>query len=212
LYSFIDIRADREVAGVEKVIKGYAYVAKGFAVMSGISVCVMMTVTVADIFMRAVMNSSITGGTEIVAMVMVCVVYFGVGYTAFKRGMITVDIIKVPFYVVLSMNVLSFITGVVLIIALLQQAGVALARGGGTLRLHIPNWPFMYITAFGFMTVLLSLVVLIIADFKNKKLGIGIGGYTDDAAAGAAENSGEAPVSAEFASASPHRGESESDD
>jgi TRAP-type C4-dicarboxylate transport system permease small subunit len=197
---------------MEKVIKAYGYVAKGFAIMSGIAICVMMMVTVADIFVRAVMNSSITGGTEIVGMLMVCVVYFGVGYTAFKRGMITVDIVKVPFCVVLAMNVLSFVTGIVLIMALLQQAGVALARGGGTLRLHIPNWPFMYVTAFGFATILLSLIVLVIEDFKNKKSGIDIGGHADDAADAVAEDSGDALASAGSALASPYRGESESDD
>jgi TRAP-type C4-dicarboxylate transport system permease small subunit len=158
---------------MRKVVKGYEYLAKGFAIVSGISICAMMMVTVVDIFMRTTMNGSLTGGTEIVSMLMVCVVYFGVGYTAFKRGMITVDIIKVPYFIVFIMNILSLITGIVLIMSLLQQAGVALARGGGTLRLHIPNWPFMYITAFGFMTVLLSLVILTVLDFKNKNANTG---------------------------------------
>jgi TRAP-type C4-dicarboxylate transport system permease small subunit len=139
----------------------------------------MMMVTVVDIFMRAVLNDSLTGGTEIISMTMVCVVYFGVGYTTFKRGMITVDILKVPFVVVMICNILSLITGSVLIMALLQQAHVALVRGGGTLRLHIPNWPFMYITAFGFAMMLLSLIILMIEDVKNKKLGINIGSVVD---------------------------------
>lgn len=160
---------------VDKIIKTYGIIAKILAILSAAFICVMMMVTVVDIIMRTFLNDSLTGGTEIISMTMVCVVYFAVGYTTFQRGMITVDIIKVPFVVVMIANALSIITSIALMIALLQQAYVAFTTGGGTLRLQIPNWPFMYITAFGFAMMVLSIVVLMIWDVRNKRVGIDIG-------------------------------------
>jgi hypothetical protein len=65
------------------------------------------------------------------------------------------------------------------VLALLQQAAVAFSRGGGTLRLHIPNWPFEYITAFGFVVMIISLLVCMREDFQLKKRGVNIGSYVE---------------------------------
>jgi TRAP-type C4-dicarboxylate transport system permease small subunit len=178
---------------MDKLIKIYESFVKLLAILSAVAICVMMMVTVIDIFMRAVLNDSLTGGTEIISMTMVCVVYFGVGYTTFRRGMITVDVLKVPFFIVFTCNLLSVITGFMFIISLMQQAGVAYMRGGGTLRLHIPNWPFMYIAAFGFAMILLSLIVVMATDVRNKRRGVDIGSYTE----GDADGSGRAETKAE---------------
>ncbi|MDR2487415.1 MAG: TRAP transporter small permease [Clostridiales Family XIII bacterium] len=166
---------------MEKMIKAYGFFAKVLAILSAGGICVMMMVTVIDIVMRNVLNQALTGSTEIISMTMVAVVYFGVGYTTYQRGMITVDVLKVPFVVVFFCNLLSIVTSVVFILSLLQQAGVALMRGGGTLRLHIPNWPFMYIAAFGFAMMALSLLMLMVMDAKNKRRGIDIGSYVEGA-------------------------------
>jgi len=176
---------------MEKFIKGYGIFAKGLAIASACAICLMMMVTVIDIFMRNVLNDSLTGGTEIISMTMVAVVYFGVGYTSYKRGMITVDVLKVPFVVVTALNIASMVTSVFFIMSLMQQAAVAYVRGGGTLRLHIPNWPFMYITAFGFMMMMASMAVLIMMDVRNKKRGIDIGSIADGTEALEAEAAAE---------------------
>jgi TRAP-type C4-dicarboxylate transport system permease small subunit len=164
---------------MNKIIKLYEGFTKALALLSSFCICLMMLVTVVDIVMRNVFNDSLTGGTEIVTMTMVAVVYLAVGYTTIQRGQITVDVLKVPFWVVFVCNIICLITSCVFIYAIARQGLASLARGGGTLRLHIPNWPFMFITAFGFLTMMLSLIVIMLRDINNKRQGIDIGSAAD---------------------------------
>jgi TRAP-type C4-dicarboxylate transport system permease small subunit len=164
---------------MDKLVKIYDKAVTAFAALSALFICIMMMTTVADIIMRKILKQTFIGGMEIIQMSLVCVVYFAVGYTTFKRGQITVDVVKVPFIVVFICNIASVVTGVMFIISLIQQAEVSRGNKGATLNLDIPYWPFMYIAAFGFVMMIFSLIFLILQDARNKRRGVDIGSFVE---------------------------------
>lgn len=127
---------------------------------------IMIMATVVDVFCRKLIGQSYPGATEIVQYLLTAVVYFGVGYCAIERGMITIDLFKPNIVCTVFNNVVSIAAGLVVAYASVIQAMQSYAVGGSSLRLQLPKWPFMLITAFGFLVMCVILALHTVEDIK----------------------------------------------
>lgn len=143
-------------------------VLKVFAFIGGLAIVIMILATVVDVFCRKAIGQSYPGATEIVSYLLTAVVYFGVGYCAMERGMITIDLFKQSKVAMVICNVLSIVVGFVVVYATIIQSMQSMAVGGSSMRLSIPRWPFMLITALGFLFMSVILILQTIEDLRKK--------------------------------------------
>ena len=136
------------------------------AYIGAVFMLVMILSTVIDVFCRKVVTHTYPGATEIVSYMLTAVVYCGVGYCAMGRGMITIDLFKTGKVMTVINNFLCVIAGSVIIYATTVQAFASKAVGGSSLRLQIPKWPFMLVTAFGFLVMCVILILQTLEDVK----------------------------------------------
>ncbi len=92
-----------------------------FAWISGISLFAMALLTFFDVFGRYVFNKPIKGTQEIVELMMVIVVYYGLAYATHLRKHITVDALLINF----SMPVQSTINGLTSLLCIFVSAPIA---------------------------------------------------------------------------------------
>jgi TRAP-type C4-dicarboxylate transport system permease small subunit len=137
--------------------------------LGAISVFIVAMTTVIDVVLRSFFNSGITGSTEIVSAFLTAIVYFGAGYCTIKRGMITVELFNVPSIIVCINEVLSIVMSGVIIYCLTVQAFFSASTGVGSMRLGIPKWPFMLISAFGFSVMAIGMLINTINDIRARK-------------------------------------------
>jgi TRAP-type C4-dicarboxylate transport system permease small subunit len=151
-------------------------------ILGAVALIIITLTTVADVILRAFFNSGMTGSIEIVSYFLTAIVYFGVGYCSLKKGMITVELFKPPRVVVYVHQVLCMLMSSVIIYAATSQAFFSHGSGAGSLRLHIPKWPFMLITAFGFLMMVLTMLVNMINDIaEQRRIGLSISDALDNA-------------------------------
>jgi TRAP-type C4-dicarboxylate transport system permease small subunit len=138
-------------------------------VLGAISVVIITMTTVIDVVLRSFFNSGITGSIEIVSAFLTAIVYFGVGYCTIKRGMIIVELFNTPAVIVYINEVLSILMGGVIIYCTTAQAFFSASTGVGSMHLGIPKWPFMMITAFGYLIMSVAMILNLIEDIQNNK-------------------------------------------
>ncbi|MCL1828011.1 MAG: TRAP transporter small permease [Oscillospiraceae bacterium] len=151
---------ERFSGGLQKFCKIVAFI-------GAIFMLIMILATVVDVFCRKVIMSTYPGATEIVSFLLTAVVYCGVGYCAMGRGMITIDIFKPGKVLTVANNILCVLAGSAIVYATTAQAVISKSVGGSSLRLQIPKWPFMLITAFGFLIMCVILILQTIEDLKK---------------------------------------------
>ena len=122
----------------------------------------MVIIVTLDVVLRYFFNRPISGSYELVEFMMVTLVYLGLAYTQTQKGHISVTLLTDKFSPG-TMAVISTVTNLLCvgIFALITwrcivEAGVLKANGTSSGVLFIPNFPFMWIVAFG--SALLSLV------------------------------------------------------
>lgn len=128
---------------------------------------VMMSLTVADVFMRYVFSNPITGTTELTEYMMVCTL-LGMAPCALQRRHINVDVVTdfLPPRVNAVIDIITLLAGLAFIIILSWQGFAAglyeLSYDVRSSMLNIPDFPFYVVLSFSFATLSLVMVILII--------------------------------------------------
>jgi tripartite ATP-independent transporter DctM subunit len=137
-------------------------------VINGIGVSiltVMMVLTAADVVLRYLFNSPITGAMELTEYMMAIVVSFGLAYTAVQKGHVSVDLVisRLSARAQALVKCITFFLclGFFSIIAWRTVFYGDVLRSGGytSSALYIPASPFAYMVAFG--SAMLCLVFLV---------------------------------------------------
>ena len=116
--------------------------------LGGAAILLMMLVNVADVLMRAMFNTAISGAFELVEHLMVIIIACGLGYCGYAGGHITINVLDrlldrpgarylnvlVHLACVLVMSVIAWGCG--------KEALHAFETGSNSNTLRIPHWPF----------------------------------------------------------------------
>lgn len=135
--------------------------------MAMVVLMVMMSLTVADVFMRYIFNDPITGTTELTEYMMVCTL-LGMAPCALQRRHINVDVVTqvLPPRFNAVVDLITLLAGLAFIIILSWQGFMAglyeLSFDVRSSMLNIPDFPFYVVLSVSFATLSLVMIVLII--------------------------------------------------
>ena len=153
---------------METVMKCTRKLVEGANVLSCVAMVIMMLTIMLDVILR-IFSSYVPGQLEIVSCGMVCVVWFAVGRCAYKEEMMQVNIFKIGPFVDLLYKLISIAICVLATIGAVREGLIAMRLGSISSILHIPRYPFMWVTAFGFLTVAIAVTVLVIHGYNKKR-------------------------------------------
>jgi len=146
---------ERTIDGVSRIVN-----------TAGVSVLlVMMALITTDVILRYVFNSPLRGVYEIVEVILVIVVSFGMAYTAMQKGMVAVEVLveRYPPRVRVIVDIFNSLAGLALFSLIswktAEQAMTYRAAGETTYVSGLPLYPFVLVVSFG--AALLSLVLFI---------------------------------------------------
>jgi len=146
---------ERTIDGVSRIVN-----------TAGVSVLlVMMALITTDVILRYVFNSPLRGVYEIVEVILVIVVSFGMAYTAMQKGMVAVEVLveRYPPRVRVIIDIFNSLAGLALFSLIswktAEQAMTYRAAGETTYVSGLPLYPFVLVVSFG--AALLSLVLFI---------------------------------------------------
>ncbi|MBW1911806.1 MAG: TRAP transporter large permease subunit [Deltaproteobacteria bacterium] len=126
---------------------------------------VMMLLTVVDVFGRYFLNRPVLGAYELTQFMVVIVVFFGMAYTAMKRGHVSLDLLLEKFpnrvrgFIETITNILSLSLFALIAWQSVLQANILRLKGEVSESLLVPVYPLLWIIAFG--SVLLCVVILL---------------------------------------------------
>ncbi len=141
------------------------FLSRWLGYLSAIILGCMMMLTVADVFMRYVFNSPITGSTEISELMMVIVVFPALAWIALERSHIKVDLLvsKWPWKVRLVVEVITlFLTLSIFVIITWQSFLESKEVNMATSLLEVPEAPFHWIMSIGFAMLCLAILSLMV--------------------------------------------------
>ncbi len=133
----------------------------------------MMLLTVADVFLRAVFNKPIIGTTEITEQMMVAVVFLGFGWCALQGRHIQVDLFvsRYPRGRQRVIDLTMYGVGLILVAVMcwrtfvttltVQQLGLTCAYIG------LPKYPFYALAAFGWAVLFVAMVSLLVKNITK---------------------------------------------
>ncbi|MDR2089060.1 MAG: TRAP transporter small permease [Clostridiales Family XIII bacterium] len=141
---------DRIEAGIGKIINA-------FAVISTITMVLMMAYVAVDAVMRN-LNRSFVGSNELIVNVVVVVIFLGIGQTSLKDTQIKIDVFK--FLPWLDHVTLFFAFAIYVFsgIAAWNEAKLAFEMNLTSSFLGIARWPFLFITGAGLILCGLGVV------------------------------------------------------
>lgn len=123
--------------------------------LGGAAILLMMLVNIADVLLRSVFNTPISGASEIVEHLMVIIIACGLAYCGYAGGHITIDLLD-PLLNrpgARAINVLVHLAGVSVMGLIAWRCGKealeAYSMGGNSNTLMIPEWPFYLSIALG---------------------------------------------------------------
>jgi TRAP-type C4-dicarboxylate transport system permease small subunit len=154
---------------VDSLTKVTGLVARILLLIGASILSVMMFLTMADVVLRYVFGSPVSGAYEMTQYMMAIVIPFGIVYCAHEKGHVSVDVLfdLLPKRI---QGVFSCITSLIVIVLfiLIAWQNVLFVHetyesGLTSAVLYIPSYPFVGTIALGF--VVLCLVLL--ADFLN---------------------------------------------
>jgi len=125
----------------------------------------MVTLTVADVFLRYVFNRPILGSYELTEFMMAILVFSTIGYTMAIKGHVVVDLVfsqlpqKARDILECITSFIAFILFAIVTWRNALQAGTAWERNDVTAELFIPVSPFILFVALG--VAVLSLVLFV---------------------------------------------------
>ena len=127
--------------------------------ISGLALCTMMLVVVGDVALRAIFNMPIKGAYDLVSILLLITVMFGLAPVVARRGEILIDLIDalLPSAGLRLLAVIAALTGVALFLffgwAMIGPAFDAWQWGERSLELNIPKWPLWGITFTGMLGI-----------------------------------------------------------
>ena len=133
----------------------------------------MVMLTVADVFLRYVLNRPILGSYELTEFMMAVLVFSTIGYTMVVKGHVVVDLVftKLPQRI---KDILECITSFIAFILFavvawrnVMQADTAWGRNDVTAELFIPISPFILFVAIGIAVLALVLFAQFIQSFAK---------------------------------------------
>ena len=134
----------------------------------------MMLLTVADVFLRAVFNKPIIGTTEITEQMMVAVAFLGFGWCATQDRQIRVDLFVSRYRPGTKRRVDLVVTlaGMVLVAVICWRTlltTLTVYRLGITCAyIGVPKYPFYALAACGWAVLLLAMASLFIKSLKER--------------------------------------------
>lgn len=144
-------------AGMNRFDKVYGHVMRVFVAAAAALLAAMMFITMADIVLRYALKSPIIGAYEIVESMMACVVSIGVGYCAYKRDHIVVDVIfdRLPRPLQRVLNVFTALVTTAFFVLITWQNMYSVVEtwesSFTSTVLQIPQYPFVAVIAIGFL-------------------------------------------------------------
>ena len=135
----------------------------------------MMMMTVVDVIMRYFFRRPIIGSEEISTLLMVCVVFLGIAWCALKDGHISVDIITGKLskrgraFLNGFDNILTFALALIIAWRTFLEAMSVKKMDVNSPLLSIPRYPFIFVTAFGFLLLFFAALILFIRNVKSVK-------------------------------------------
>jgi len=133
--------------------------------LAGMALLAMLALTVADIAGRTLFNEPLPGTVEVTALLLVIVVFLGLGHSEDLGDHITVDLlyVRVGKRVKAALNIFAGVVSVVVIgLMAFQIYHFALRQrdsGAETPVLEWPIWPFALAAAFGTLLYALAIAV-----------------------------------------------------
>lgn len=134
----------------------------------------MMLLTVADVFLRAVFNKPIIGATEITEQMMVAVAFLGFGWCALQNRQIKVDLFVARY----RPGTRRLVDIGVILVSMVLVAVIGWRTMAMTLRVHqlgitcafigIPKYPFYALAACGWTVLFLAMACLLIKNIKER--------------------------------------------
>jgi TRAP-type C4-dicarboxylate transport system permease small subunit len=151
-----------KVSLFEKAVTGFS---SWFNMVASASLVVMMLLTCADVFMRYVFNSPITGTYDLVSLMGAVLASFAMPYTMLKKGHVAVEILiqSLSRGKQLIIETFTHLLGISLFLVLVWQA-ILLSRdmkaaGEVTPTLLVPFYPIVYCMAVCFFGLCLAILV-----------------------------------------------------
>ena len=135
----------------------------------------MMMMTVADVIMRYFFRRPIIGSEEISTLLMVCVVFLGIAWCALKDGHISVDILTGKLskrgraFLNGFDNILTFALALIIAWRTFLEAMSVKKMDVNSPLLGIPRYPFIFVTAFGFLLLFFAALIMFIRNVKSVK-------------------------------------------
>jgi TRAP-type C4-dicarboxylate transport system permease small subunit len=127
------------------------------AIAGGILMIILMLLIAVDVIMRF-FRMPVVGLVEISVYTVICVVYLGIPWCAWNNSHVRVDIVKRGKWIDHITNILLLVALAYIAVQCAAQSAKAYEMGIATVMLHVPRWPFLGVTAYGFA---LSAIVLI---------------------------------------------------
>jgi len=138
---------------------------RGLNIIGVSTLMVMMVLTVADVSLRYLVNRPIPGAFELTEFLLVILASFGLAYTAFQNGHVTVDLV-VERFSPKTQAVIDTITCLISIgvFATVTWASILYARSEWKAKavstvLLLPRFPFILVVVLGSGVVCLALLV-----------------------------------------------------
>jgi tripartite ATP-independent transporter DctM subunit len=148
------------IAWLDKISPFTRWVAvAGMAVFVG-----MVLFTFTDVILRYVFNHPLDGSIEITEMLMIIVVFFGIGYAHLAKAHVSLDLVTVklkPKAAVITESITNFLSIAVFIIVIWQTIMRAATTSETTIVQAIPIRPFAAMVPFG----CLLLLIVILRDY-----------------------------------------------
>ena len=147
-------------------------VGKGFKVIAGVAIIIMMLLSTADVVLR-LFGKPIPGAYELTGLLGTIVVSFALGFTSLEKGHIAVELLyrKLPQRTQLAIetftNIVSFlIFGLITYQAFIYALDIR-KSGEVSPTLQMPVYPFIFGMSFGFGLLCLILIAESIKSMKR---------------------------------------------
>ncbi len=151
--------------------------------LSKAAMLVIVFIVVADVTLRYVFDSPILGSLDLTTLMLVVIIFSGVGYTAHMKRHVTVDVV-VSKLGPRTCAIIESITGIMVAVLLgliiwssLLQANVLRVQTAVTEELRIPLFPFELFLVFGFLLLLLVVLGDLTDCVKRAVQGNQLGGW-----------------------------------
>jgi TRAP-type transport system small permease protein len=151
-----------KVSFFDKAVTGFS---SFFNVVASAALVVMMLLTCADVFMRYLFNSPITGTYDVVGLMGAVLASFAMPYTMLKKGHVAVEILVQSLSKGMQLIIETFthLLGISMFLVLVWQA-LLLSRdmkaaGEVTPTLLLPFYPILYCMAVCFFGLCLAILV-----------------------------------------------------